>query len=65
MTANGYRDVRRWQRRGAKLPGQRSPVTTRKVVGELASGTHGKPWGKDMVNLVTTNQRNAGDFDDK
>jgi len=63
MTVNGYWDVRRWQRRGAKLLGQRSPAITREIVGEPARGTHGKPRGEDVVNLVTTDRRNAGDFD--
>lgn len=62
MTVNGYRDVRLWQRRGAKLPGQRSPATTREVAGEPASGTHGKPRGEDVVNIVNIDRRNAGDF---
>jgi hypothetical protein len=56
MTVNGYWDVRRWQRRGAKLPGQRSPAITREIVGEPARGTYGKPRGEDVVNLVTTDR---------
>ena len=63
MTVNGYWDVRRWQRRGAKLPGKRSPTITRKIVGEPARGTHGKSWDKDVVNLVTTDRRITGDFE--
>jgi hypothetical protein len=64
MTVNGYPYVRRLRQRGSEHRGQRSPATTRKVAGELASGTHGKPRGKDVVNLVKIDRRNTGDFDD-
>jgi len=63
MTVNGYPYVRRLRQRGSEHRGQRSPATTREVAGELASGTHGKPRGEDVVNLVNKNQRNAGEFD--
>ncbi len=61
MTVNGYRDVRCWQRHGAKLPGQRSPTTNHEVARALAREVHGKPWGKGVVNLVNFNKRNVVD----
>ena len=61
MTINGYLSVRRWQRRGTKPRGQRSPFTTRDDKGELASRTHGKSQGKGMINLVNGRWRKTGD----
>jgi len=61
MTVNGYPYVRRLRQRGSEHRGQRSPATTRKVVGELARGTHGKPRGEDVVNIDNNDRRNAGD----
>jgi len=63
VTVNGYPYVRRLRQRGSEHRVQRSPATTRKVAGEPASRTHGKPRGKDVVNLVNDSRRNAGDFD--
>ena len=62
MTVNGYPYVRRLRQRCSEHREQCSPAITRTVVGELASGTHGKPRGEDVVNLVRCDRRNAGGF---
>ena len=63
MAVNSYLYVRRLRQRSSEHQRQCSLATTRKVVEELASGTHGKPWGEDVVNLVRESRRNVGEFD--
>jgi len=57
MPVNGYPNVRRWQRRGAEHRGQCSLTANHRTVMELASGAHGKLWGKDVINLVKSDRR--------
>ena len=62
IAARGYLDVSHWQRCGIEPEEQCSPAPSHDGVGELASGTHGKPRGKGVVNLVIYDRRNVAEY---
>ena len=62
IAARGYLDVLHWQRCGIEPEEQCSPASSHDEVGELASGTNGKPRGKGVVNLVINNRRKVAEY---
>ena len=62
IAARGYLDVLHWQRCRIEPEEQCSPAPSHDGVGELASGTHGKPRGKGVVNLVINDRRNVAEY---